>query len=122
MTARLGWIVAAAVVLATTGVWGCEEHAQAADAKDAKPAAATAQVKGCDMPCCAKKTSSAVAAADPKAAPSPAVPAVNGDAKQQAPCSAKDGAACPKKSAAAKTKAGTDAPKPEPVAGAGAGR
>lgn len=105
MTKRwMGWTLAslALAVAATTG-FACDEHAQAADAKDGKTVAAKGDAKGCDMPCCAH----AADAADAKAAAAPA----------EKPCAMHDGKGCPKKATAmAKADTVKDAPKAEPAA------
>ena len=118
---QMGWTAAAALALAliaTRSSWACEQHAEAAEAKDPKAVAAGGETAGCDKPCCAKKS-----AADAKsvAAPAPAANAANA-----IPCDgakSADGKSCPKKAAmVAKVEPTKDAPKAEPTPNAGANR
>ena len=118
----LSFAVLALAVSATAG-YACEEQAQAAeanDAKDAKAAVASADEKGCDMPCCAH----AKTAANDKVAANEQG-AVN--AADEKPCAAHAGKACPKKAAAtaatvAKTEPAQEAAKPEPPSDPGTNR
>jgi hypothetical protein len=123
----MGWTAAAAIALTMTATtsFACDEHAQAADAKDPKAVAAAGDAKGCDKPCCAKKTAADAKAA---AAPTAALPAVNAaDAKPaEAPCAAAhaaDGKSCPKKTGlVAKAEPAKDTPAAEPAPTSGANR
>jgi hypothetical protein len=122
----MGWTAAAALafVMTATASSACDEHAQAADSKDPSAVAAAGDPKGCDKPCCAKKT-----AADAKTAPAPvaaaaAIPAAEAKAAE-APCAAHgaEGKSCPKKAAVvAKAESAKDVPVAEPAPASGANR
>ena len=107
----LRWTLAAfAVAVSVSAGWACDGHAQDADAKDGKTAAAQGDAKGCDMPCCAH----AHDAANAKTA--------EGTADDK-PCAGHDPKGCPKKAAAvAKPDAVKDTPKAEPSANSGTQR
>ena len=83
-------VLAVAVAFSASTVFACGEQAQAADTKDAKTVAATAETKSCDKPCCAH----ADAAVADKNAVQPA---------GEKPCSAAAAKGCPKKAAATTT-------------------
>jgi hypothetical protein len=111
----IGWTLAA-VALATAASAGlaCDQHAQAAEAKDMKAVAANDAAKGCDMPCCAHANS---AVNDKIAA----------DAVAEKPCSAQAPKGCPKKATAtaaavAKSEPAKEAAKAEPPADPGTNR
>ena len=115
MNRWFGWTLAA-VALAVSGSAGfaCDQHAQAAEAKDVKAVAANGNAKGCDMPCCAH----AAAAANDKNAAPPA---------GEKPCSAHEAKGCPKKAGAtaaavAKAEPAQDAAKAEPAVDPGTHR
>ena len=125
MRAWMGWTAAALLAFGLTATVSvaCEEHAQAADAKDPN-AVPTADVKGCDKPCCAKKTASDAKVAAAPAAAVAAVPAVEAKTAE-APCAAHaaDAKSCPKKAAVvAKAEPAKEAPVAEPTATSGANR
>jgi len=115
-------LAAFALAVSASAGFACDQHAGAADAKDAKGAtddkalAANGTSKGCDMPCCAH----ANAAANDKNAANNAA---------EKPCSAHDAKGCPKKatatataSAAAKADPAKDTAKAEPPATPGTNR
>ena len=115
MNRWIGWTLAA-IALATAASAGlaCDQHAQAAEAKDMKAVAANDAAKGCDMPCCAH----ANAAANDKTA---------ADAATEKPCAAHATKGCPKKATAtvaavAKTEPAKQAAKAEPAADPGTNR
>ena len=115
MNRWIGWTLAAVAlaVSASTG-FACDQHAQAAEAKDVKAVAANGDAKGCDMPCCAHANA---AANDKPAAGAPA----------EKPCAAHDPKGCPKKAGAtaaaiAKTEPAKEAAKVEPPADPGTNR
>jgi hypothetical protein len=111
-------LAATAMALSVNMALACDHDAQAADAKDAKNTkdakvgAASAETKGCDMPCCAH--GAAAAASDKVAA----------NAAGEKPCAAHD-KGCPKKNAvavaAAKGEPAKD-PAPQPASDAGTHR
>jgi len=115
MNRWIGWTLAAVAlaVSAPTG-FACEQHAQAAEAKDVKDVAANGNAKGCDMPCCAHANS---AVNDKIAA----------DAVAEKPCPAQAPKGCPKKATAtaaavAKSEPAKEAAKAEPPADPGTNR
>ena len=115
MNRWFGWTLAAVAlaVSASTG-FACDQHAQAAEAKDVKAVATNGEVKGCDMPCCAHATT----AANDKPAP---------DAAAAKPCTAHDAKGCPKKAGStaptvATTEPAKEAAKTEPAADPGTNR
>ena len=77
-------LIALALGVSASSVLACEEHARAAEAKDAKAVAVKVDAKDGDMPCCAH----AKAAGDKKIA-----------AAGEKPCAAHDTKGCPKKAA-----------------------
>lgn len=109
-------VLSVALAVSASTCFACGEQAQAADAKDVKPAAANGEAKGCDMPCCAHAAVAANDKNDKNAAP----PA--GDK----PCSAMAAKGCPKKAEAeatvAKSEPAQDTAKAEPAVDPGTQR
>ena len=62
MNVRIGsTLVGVALTISASAAWACDRHADAAEAKDSKAVAAGGEAKGCNMPCCAKAKTTAVA-------------------------------------------------------------
>ena len=114
MNRWIGWTLAvAALSVSASAGFACDQHAEAAEAKDSKAFVANGAEKGCDMPCCAH----AKAAVTDKAA----------EAAGEKPCASHDLKGCPKKAGAAaaavaKTEPAKDTAKVEAAADPGTNR